>query len=310
MAEASEMPVAEAVEPAPKRVRRTADQIAEEQAAKDAERAAKAAARAEARATAEREREERAAAKLAARTAARAAAEHERRERTAAREAEMAQRKAAREAEAAAKAAAREAETAAKAAARATQRAPSNGKARAAPAAPVRQTALAGALRMLLAHIDGDSAAPVVASQLLGRGRRMSTAPGPSGVKKKARRPSARPVAPPVPPPPAPPPSRHGRAIKRRDMFEADIDEPASSYRSAPPSRKPSVDPSVDMGVPAFAMPGKEVRATGLFGGARMAFRARVVELRKQFPRIVVEYTATVDGVTARHALPEMKRAC
>ena len=48
----------------------------------------------------------------------------------------------------------------------------------------------------------------------------------------------------------------------------------------------------------------------GLFGGVRLPFRARVVELRKQFPRIVIEYTATLDGVTARHALPEMKTAC
>ena len=84
----------------------------------------------------------------------------------------------------------------------------------------------------------------------------------------------------------------------------------ASNYRSAPPARKASLDPSVDMGVPAHALPGEEVRAMGLFGGARQPFRARVVELRKQFPRIVIEYIATLDGVTARHALPEMKTAC
>ena len=30
----------------------------------------------------------------------------------------------------------------------------------------------------------------------------------------------------------------------------------------------------------------------GLFGGVRLPFRALVVSLRKQFPRIVIEYTA------------------
>jgi len=84
---------------------------------------------------------------------------------------------------------------------------------------------------------------------------------------------------------------------------------PASAFRSAPLPRKPSLDPSVDMGVPAFALPGEEVRAIGFFGGTRMPFRARVVEIRNQFPRIVIVYTATIDGVTSRHALPEMKTA-
>ena len=41
-----------------------------------------------------------------------------------------------------------------------------------------------------------------------------------------------------------------------------------------------------------------------------MRFRARVTSLRKQFPRIVVTYTATEDGTsTSALALPEMKTA-
>ena len=48
----------------------------------------------------------------------------------------------------------------------------------------------------------------------------------------------------------------------------------------------------------------------GLRAGVRMRFRARVTGLRKQFPRIVVTYTATEDGAgTSALALPEMKTA-
>ena len=82
---------------------------------------------------------------------------------------------------------------------------------------------------------------------------------------------------------------------------------PASNYRSAPMARKASLDPSVDMGVPAYALPGSEVYAMGLRAGVRMRFRARVTSLRKMFPRIVVAYTATEDGsCTSALALPEM----
>ena len=84
----------------------------------------------------------------------------------------------------------------------------------------------------------------------------------------------------------------------------------ASNYRSTPMARKASLDPSVDMGVPAFAMPGNDVYAMGLRAGVRMRFRARVTGIRKQFPRLVVTYTATEDGAnTNALALPELKTA-
>ena len=46
------------------------------------------------------------------------------------------------------------------------------------------------------------------------------------------------------------------------------------------------------MGVPAYALPGQEAWAMGLHAGARKRFKAEVVGLRKQFPRIIVKYTA------------------
>ena len=61
--------------------------------------------------------------------------------------------------------------------------------------------------------------------------------------------------------------------------------------------------------MPAWAMPGEEVWATGLLAGFRQRFRARVERLRNQFPRIVVKYIATESGETARVALPEMLSA-
>ena len=44
-------------------------------------------------------------------------------------------------------------------------------------------------------------------------------------------------------------------------------------------------------------------------GGGRTWFRATVVALRDHFPPIHVRYTATLDGVTNRLALPEPKTA-
>ena len=48
----------------------------------------------------------------------------------------------------------------------------------------------------------------------------------------------------------------------------------------------------------------------GLRAGVRMRFRARVVSVRKLFPRIVVEYTSTERGTgISALELPEMKTA-
>ena len=47
----------------------------------------------------------------------------------------------------------------------------------------------------------------------------------------------------------------------------------------------------------------------GLHAGTRKRFKAEVVKLRPQFPRIVVKYTATEDDNTAVIALPEMRTA-
>ena len=120
---------------------------------------------------------------------------------------------------------------------------------------------------------------------------------------------------PPAPPPPLPaapqPTPRPQRQRKRKAQYgdNGELDGAASSFRSAPSKRKPSVDPSVEMGIPAFAIPGEQVWAMGLHAGSRRRFKAEVVGLRKQFPRIIVKYTATEDGNTAAIALPEMRTA-
>ena len=77
----------------------------------------------------------------------------------------------------------------------------------------------------------------------------------------------------------------------------------------APPPRKPSIAPDLEMGVPAFALPGEEIWAMGLHAGSRKRFRAEVLSIRTQFPRIVVRYNANEDGETASIALPEMPTA-
>ena len=63
------------------------------------------------------------------------------------------------------------------------------------------------------------------------------------------------------------------------------------------------------MGVPAYALPGEQVWAMGLRAGVRMRFKAEVINLRKQFPRIVVKYIATDNGETSRHVLPDVLTA-
>jgi flagellar biosynthesis GTPase FlhF len=113
--------------------------------------------------------------------------------------------------------------------------------------------------------------------------------------------------------PPPPPPSSRGRVLKRPrkygDAGELD-DGPASRFRSAMPTPKPAVDVATEMGVPAFALPGEAVYAMGLRAGMRMRFRAEVTALRVHFPRIVVRYTASEDGMATHPlALPEMRVA-
>jgi hypothetical protein len=120
------------------------------------------------------------------------------------------------------------------------------------------------------------------------------------------------PPAPPPPPPAAPQPTpRPQRERKRKAQYgdNGELDGAASSFRSAPAARKASVDPSVEMGVPAYALPGEQVWAMGLHAGTRRRFKAEVVGLRKQFPRIIVKYIATEDGNKAAIALPEMLTA-
>ena len=119
--------------------------------------------------------------------------------------------------------------------------------------------------------------------------------------------------SPPPPPPPPPPvvPRSSARQPKRKERFgdNGELDGAASSFHSAPAARKASIAPDVEMGVPAYALPGEQVWATGLHAGNRKRFKAEVVGLRKQFPRIVVKYIADEGGNTAAIALPEMRTA-
>jgi hypothetical protein len=116
-----------------------------------------------------------------------------------------------------------------------------------------------------------------------------------------------------VPPPPPPPqeeppqPLRSARKRKAKAIFgdNGELDGPASSFRSAPAPRKASVDAASEMGVPAFAQVGQTVWAMGLHCGVRKRFKAKVIKLRKMFPRIVVQYIETETGGTHPLQLPD-----
>ena len=106
-------------------------------------------------------------------------------------------------------------------------------------------------------------------------------------------------------------PRSSSRQPKRKQRFgdNGELEGAASRFRSAPPSRKASVDASVEMSVAAFALPGEQVWAMGLRAGVRMRFKAEVIKLRNQFPRIVVKYIATEEDETSRHVLPDVLTA-
>ena len=107
-------------------------------------------------------------------------------------------------------------------------------------------------------------------------------------------------------PPPAPERASQRASRKRARFGDAgELDGAASSFRSAPAARKASIDQVTEMGVPAFALPGETVWAMGLHAGTRKRFRAEVIKLRTQFPRIVVKYTATEGGGTLPLELPD-----
>jgi hypothetical protein len=125
----------------------------------------------------------------------------------------------------------------------------------------------------------------------------------------------------PPPPPPPPPPSANGppvespapprssaRPRKRKERFgdNGEFDGAASSFRSAPPSRKKSVSLDDEVGVPAYAFPGGPLWAKGWHAGRHSWFKARVVKLRATFPRIHVEFEEDEHGNTNALALPEL----
>ena len=92
-----------------------------------------------------------------------------------------------------------------------------------------------------------------------------------------------------------------------KDRLEVDVSAPASSFRSAPIPRRPSVSLADENGVPDFALPGGgPFWAQGFHAGQIGWFRATTIKLRKAFPRIHVRFLADVDGNTHHHALPEL----
>jgi len=107
--------------------------------------------------------------------------------------------------------------------------------------------------------------------------------------------------------------SRSGRSVKPAQKFGSmgELEGAASSFNFMPVRRRAMPPVSVETSVPAFAMPGGgEIYAYGLHAGVRKRFRAKVLCLRTQFPRIVVEYLSTEDGLgTSPMELPEMHTA-
>ena len=121
----------------------------------------------------------------------------------------------------------------------------------------------------------------------------------------------AAPPPPPVvvaPPPVAPALRSSGRERKRKQIYGAngELNYKASAFRSAPPLRKKSVSLDDETGVPNWAMPPNELWAKGFHAGKHAWFKAHVVKLRTQFPRIHVAFDSDEHGNTHALALPEL----
>ena len=111
--------------------------------------------------------------------------------------------------------------------------------------------------------------------------------------------------------PPPPPSSRYGRKRALRTLY-GDVDEadlPASKFRSATIAPKPFVSMQEEVQVPSWATVDATIRAIGWHGGTHKFFTARVLKIRSQFPRIVVEFIADESGCEHPIALPEPRTA-
>ena len=101
---------------------------------------------------------------------------------------------------------------------------------------------------------------------------------------------------------------RPQRERKRKERYgeNGENDGAASSFRSAPPARKASISLADENGVPGWAFPPLKVWAKGWHAGKHAWFKARVVKLRTQFPRIHVAFEEDEHGNTNTLALPEL----
>ena len=61
-----------------------------------------------------------------------------------------------------------------------------------------------------------------------------------------------------------------------------------------------------ESGIPAFALPPNRVWARGFYAGSHAWFKARVIKLRANFPRIHVQFEEDADGNKSKLALPEL----
>ncbi len=111
-----------------------------------------------------------------------------------------------------------------------------------------------------------------------------------AGLEMDNAEPAPAPAPSPAPaaphPPPAAPERVSQRSVRKRARYgdAGELDGAASSFRSEPPLRKPSIDPSYEMGVPEYVVPGSQVLAYGLHAGSRKRFRAQVSAVRKSDP--------------------------
>ena len=84
------------------------------------------------------------------------------------------------------------------------------------------------------------------------------------------------------------------------------MDGAARSFASTPVPSQPRPELSVETAVPDFVTVGARINAMGWHAGVKKWFAARVIKIRKAFPKIHVRFENDEAGNTHALALPEL----
>ena len=179
------------------------------------------------------------------------------------------------------------------------------------PKTPLAPSAQAQANPALISGVGAEAPKPPAPSSAKAKAKPSAGEPPPSksAAAKKARTAPGRINSPPAPQP-APPYAIPTVRVRKAPVHfgrQGELDG-AGVYRSEPrpPSSRSATSMEDECAVPVFAAPGAHVWARGWFAGCGEWFKARVVKVRPNFPRVHVCYLEDSAGNRGALCLPPM----